>query len=160
MNVKPPRDAGAVMPCVQQLSQSDLFMDRLKALKILVDLLARADGSLDPDTAEAMRQAITLALYDKRTEVRWEAVDYLERRGTPEMVPALKELAVSDPAGGATEDEIAIRKNAAKAIRCDSAAGGKPITRETMASTQVGMKNLSVSVCIYPPGFVFACGSE
>jgi hypothetical protein len=108
--------AQAAMPCLQQLSKSDLFMDRLKAVGTSVALLARADGSLDSTTAEAMRQMIILALHDKRVEVQWEAVDFLERYGGSNMIPALKELADSNPGPHATQDDIAVRKNAAQAI--------------------------------------------
>jgi hypothetical protein len=104
------------MPCLEQLSKSDLFMDRLNAVRILIRLRASADGSLDPGTAGTIKQAIALALHDKRTEVQWEAVDWLARDGTQDMISALRELATSVPGSGATEDEIAVRTNAAKAI--------------------------------------------
>lgn len=107
--------AQVAMPCLQQLSKSDLFMNRLKAVKITARLLAGAGNSLDPDTTEAMKKAIVLALHDKRVEVQWEAVDWLKRDGTSDMIPALKGLAESNPGPNATEDEIAVRKNAAKA---------------------------------------------
>jgi hypothetical protein len=48
-------------------------------------------------------------------EVQWEAVDWLERLGTSDMIPALTELAQPFPGQGATEDDVAVRKNAAKA---------------------------------------------
>ena len=48
--------------------------------------------------------------------VQWEAVDWLERLGTSDMVPALTELAQSVPSQGATKGDVAVRKNAAKAI--------------------------------------------
>jgi hypothetical protein len=108
--------AQVAMPCLQQLMQSDLFMDRLNAVRISLGMLASGKGSLDPDTTEAMKQAVILALHDKRTEVQWEAVDGLERYGTPDMIPALKELASSVPGPSATKDEIEVRKNATRAI--------------------------------------------
>jgi hypothetical protein len=108
--------AQLAMPCLQQLSKSDLFMDRLKAVKIIVHLLASAGDSLDAGTAEAMRKAVVLALHDKELAVRIEAVDWLGRLGKPDMIPALRQIAESRPVTGATADEAFIRKNAAKAI--------------------------------------------
>jgi hypothetical protein len=108
--------AQVALPCLQQLLKSDLFMDRSNAVRISVALLAGAKSRLDSATAEAMRQMVILALHDQRVEVRWEAVGSLERDGRPDMIPALKELAESSPGPNATKDEIAIRKNAAKAI--------------------------------------------
>jgi hypothetical protein len=108
--------AQVVLPCLQQLSRNELFSDRSKAVRTSVALLAGATGSLDPTTAQAMRQMVRLALHDHRVEVQWEAVDSLERDGASDMIPALKELADSSAGVSATEDEIAVRKNAAKAI--------------------------------------------
>lgn len=108
--------AQVALPCLQQLSRSELFMDRLNAVGTSVALLARAKSNLDSATAEAMRQMVILALRDKRIEVQWGAVDSLERYGRADMIPALKQLAESSPGPDATEDEIAVRKNAAKAI--------------------------------------------
>jgi len=108
--------AQVALPCLQQLSKSNLFMDRLKAVGTSVALLARAKSSLDSTTVEAMRQMVILALHDQRVEVKWEAVDSLERGGRSDMIPALKELAESSPGPDATKDDIAVRRNAAKAI--------------------------------------------
>ena len=108
--------AQVAMPCLQELSKSDLFMDRLNAVKIFVNLLSSGGASLDSETAGAMRKAVVVALHDKHVEVQWEAVDWLERLGTSDMVPALTELAQSVPSQGATKGDVAVRKNAAKAI--------------------------------------------
>jgi hypothetical protein len=108
--------AQVALPCLQKLSKSDLFMDRLNAVRTSVALLAGAKSSLDSTTAEAIKQTVVLALHDNRVEVQWEAVDSLERDGTSEMIPALKGLAESSLGPNATEDEIAVRKNAAKAV--------------------------------------------
>jgi hypothetical protein len=108
--------AQVALPCLQQLSKSDFYRDRMKAAPIFVALLASAKGSLDSNTAETMKQAVVLALHDKRTEVQWEAVDSLQNYGASDMIPALKELAESNPGAGATSDETAVRKRAAKAI--------------------------------------------
>jgi hypothetical protein len=91
-------------------------MDRLNAVKISVHLLASAGESLNPDIAEVMKSVVVLAVHDKRVEVRFETVDWLGRLGKSDMIPALSELAESDPGYGATKDEIAVRKNAAQAI--------------------------------------------
>jgi hypothetical protein len=108
--------AQVALPCLQQLSKSELFSDRSKAVRTSAALLAGAIGSLDPTTAEAMRQIVRLALHDHRVEVQWEAVESLERDGAPDMIPVLREFAESSPGPNATEDEIAVRKSAAKAI--------------------------------------------
>jgi hypothetical protein len=115
-----PRESAAraqvAMPCLQELSTSDLFMNRLNAVKIFVNLLSSAGASLDPETAGAIRKAVVVALRDRRVEVQWEAVDWLERLGTSDMIPALTELAQSAPRQDATKDDVAVRKNAVKAI--------------------------------------------
>lgn len=108
--------AQAALPCLQGLSKSDLFMDRMRAARISVALLAGAKSNLDPSTAEAMRQMVVLALRDQVVEVQWEAVDWLGREGGSDMVPALRELVESNPGPNATKDEIAVRKSAASAI--------------------------------------------
>jgi len=115
-----PREGAArtqiAMPCLLELSKSDLFMDRLNAVKIFLNLLSSAGANLDPETAGAIRKAVVVALHDRRVEVQWEAVDWLERIGTSDMIPALTELAQPSPGQGTTEDDVAVRKNAAKAI--------------------------------------------
>lgn len=108
--------AQLAVPCLQQLSQSDLFMDRLKAAKISVHLLASSGDSLDPDTAAEMKKVVVLALHDKEFAVRIEAVDWLGRLGKPDMIPVLREIAESSSGTNATEEDIAVTKNAAKAI--------------------------------------------
>lgn len=108
--------AQVALPCLQQLLKSALFVDRSNVVRISVALLAGAKSSLDSTTAEAMRQMVILALHDQRVEVQWEAVDSLERDGASDMIPVLREFAESSPGPNATEDEIAVRKNAAKAV--------------------------------------------
>jgi hypothetical protein len=108
--------AQVAMPCLQQLSKSDLFMDRLNAVRTLVALLAGAKSRLDSGTAESMRQMVILALHDQRVEVQWEAVDSLEQYGRSDMIPALREFAESSPGPNATKDEIGARTSATKAI--------------------------------------------
>lgn len=108
--------AQVALPCLQQLSRSELFMDRLNAARTIVALLKSTGNSLDSGTAEAMRQMVILALHDQRVEVQWEAVDSLERYGRSDMIPVLRKLAESSLGPHATKDEIAVRKNAAKAM--------------------------------------------
>lgn len=108
--------AQAAMSCLQQLSKSDLALDRLKAAKIFVELLASARDRLDQDTTEAIRQAVMLALHDKDDSVRSQAVDTLESHGGTDLIPALREVAESDPAVSGATHEFWIRKEAAKAI--------------------------------------------
>lgn len=117
--------AFVAMPCLQQLSKSDLFIDRLKAVKIFIHLLASTDDSLDRDTAEAMRKAVGLALHDKEFAVRIEAVDWLGRLGMPDMIPALRGIVESAQRNGASEDDIVVRKNAAQAIAAIQSRAGK-----------------------------------
>lgn len=117
--------AQVALPCLQQLSKSDLFMDRLKTVSTLVALLASTKSNLDSTTAGAMKQMVRLALHDKRVEVQWEAVDSLERDGGMDMIPALREFAESNPGPNATRDEIAVRKNASKTIAAIQSRAGK-----------------------------------
>jgi len=108
--------AQVALPCLQQLSRGELFMDRMNAVRTIVALLKSARNGLDSNTAEAMRQIVILALHDQRVEVQWEAVDSLEQYGRSDMIPVLREFAESSPGPDAPKDEIVVRKNAAHAI--------------------------------------------
>jgi hypothetical protein len=56
------------------------------------------------------------ALHDQNESVRTETVESLEKFGTEDMIPVLKEVAESDPAIGKTTQSYWIRGYAAKAI--------------------------------------------
>lgn len=112
--------ARAAMPCLLQRSQSDLKINREIAVPMLAEALIKGQGTLNPGTVQKARLIILSDLRDPDVGVRSSAVDALERFGGPEMIPALQDVARTDPASEPGPDGkgpvFVIRENAAKAI--------------------------------------------
>jgi hypothetical protein len=100
------------LPCLMQMFGSNILL-RAEAAPVIVQALAKTAG-LEPTTILTAKQLILKALHDQEEVVRINTVDALGRFGGEDMIPALKQVAQSDPAPGADGD--AIRKRAAEAI--------------------------------------------
>ena len=107
------------MPCLLRRSQSPISMNRAATVPVLIQALAKSKESVDPATAHEVRRIILCALQDPDDGVRAFTVNALASFGTEDMIPALQEIAHSDPASEKTANGshwFPIRESAAKAI--------------------------------------------
>lgn len=101
------------LPCLMQMFASEVGLVRAEAAPVIVQALAKTAG-LDLKTIQAAKQLILKALRDREEAVRINTVEALGSFGEQDMIPALRQVAETDPAqavGG-----YPIRKWAAKAI--------------------------------------------
>jgi hypothetical protein len=103
-------------PCLKEMSGSSRILDRADASVILVELSAKAGSALDPSLAHEMKQIVIHALHDQDESVRDETVKSLEKFGTEDMIPALRQIAESDSAVDTVNHTFWIRSRAVKAI--------------------------------------------
>ncbi len=102
-------------PCLKQISASSGILDRDSASRIIIELSARAGKELDPSIAQEAKEMITNFLHDPYEGVRDDTVENLAKVGTEEMIPALRQVAESDPAVDRV-NHYWIRNRAVKAI--------------------------------------------
>lgn len=114
--------AKAAIPCLLQEARSDLGLVRSRAVALLVEALANGRNDLDASTIEAAQQVIRGALHDPDAVVRTKTVKALERYGSEEMIPELKEVAETDIS---PDGQFAIRRWAAEAIAAIQKRAGK-----------------------------------
>ncbi|MGA3107231.1 MAG: HEAT repeat domain-containing protein [Terriglobales bacterium] len=114
--------AKVTIPCLMRKSESTVSMNRAITVPILVQALAKAD-SLDPGTAQAVRQIVRDALNDRDEGVRAFTVHALGEYGEEDMIPALRTVAETDSSSevrgnsikrAAAEAVTAIQKRAAQ----------------------------------------------
>lgn len=105
----------AAMPCLVRMSENTFMLDRIRAAGILARLSA-LEGILDPPMAQEIQQLVVRALHDPAEAVRSSTVDALGDFGTEDMIPALRQVAESDPALNKTKQTYWIREDAATAI--------------------------------------------
>jgi hypothetical protein len=106
--------ARIAIPCLLQMSKSDLGVNRANAIPVLVGSLAKAKDSLDSGTILTVKQTIVSALSDSDEGVRAFTVHALVKFGTDDMIPALRKVSETDPSPEVHGHSI--RKEAAKAI--------------------------------------------
>jgi hypothetical protein len=113
-----PREAAArakaAMPCILQMSMSDLAIKRAIAAPMLVEALAKARDFLDASVAKSANQAVLRNLLDPDEGVRLFTVDALGKFGGTDMISPLKDVAERDPSPEVEGNSI--RKSAAEAI--------------------------------------------
>ena len=102
------------VPCLLTMFGSDLGGFRRKAAPIFVQILATRQSAADAQTTEKMKQVIRQALRDPDDGVRVDVIVALDRFGGEDMIPALKQVADTDPAPEVQGHSI--RKRAAEAI--------------------------------------------
>jgi HEAT repeat protein len=116
-----------VWPCVKQISlPAARWLDRDSASRIIIQLSAHAGKALDPLIAKEANEMIVQFLKDPYEGVRDDTVEELAKFGTEEMIPALKQVAESDPAMDNVDHSYWIRKRAAKAIAAIQKRLGRP----------------------------------
>ena len=120
LSAYPPRDAIAshakiAMPCLLQKAQSKESLGRARAIAILVQALGTKANELDADTVQKIQQVILNALHDQAFDVRALTVEALRRFGQQDMIPALQQIAETDPTPAAPNG-YSIRKLASEAI--------------------------------------------
>jgi hypothetical protein len=101
------------LPCLIDLLGSDLGTLRAKAGPVIVHVLATA-RDLDPKERETARQMVLKALHDPDLVVRSFVVFGLADYGGVDMIPALQEVADTDPAPEVQGHSV--RKRAIEAI--------------------------------------------
>jgi len=109
----------AAMPGIFQRSRSDVNINRALASETLVEALAKGEGALDPRTIKRAQQLILSNLHDPDAGVRSFTVGGLYSFGGTEVIPALSDVARSDPAIETQSDGkqwFPIREFATKAI--------------------------------------------
>lgn len=105
--------AKSAVPCLLQRANDAPSPVRGYVVAVLVQALAKGRGELDAVTIQAVQQIILSALYDPDDAVKIPTVKALGSFGGEGMIPALRNVAETDPdpSGG-----YAIRKWAAEAI--------------------------------------------
>lgn len=96
-------------------TQSKESLTRGEAVVILVQISGSKTAALDLATVQQTRQIILHALHDQAFDERWMTVEALERFGQRDMIPALDNVAETDPAPPAANG-YSIRKLANAAI--------------------------------------------
>jgi hypothetical protein len=102
-----------IISCLMQMAKSDRPGDRINSVSILIQIRSKVPG-LGMGMIQDIRAATIRALHDPDDGVREFTVDSLRDFGGEDMIPALQEVAESDPAPEV--QGISTRKNALKAI--------------------------------------------
>jgi hypothetical protein len=103
------------LPCLIQLYRSDVGLIRSQASPVIVQALAQSIGNSPGQSITAVaREVVLRSLHDPDEAVRINTIQALKNFGGQDMIPALKEVAQSDPAVGPDGDSI--RKWASEAI--------------------------------------------
>jgi hypothetical protein len=90
--------ATVTIPCLLQMSKSDIESDRAQSIPVLPHALAKRQNAIDRQTATAIHQAILDGLQDPSVTVRSETIASVGNFGSKDLIPALTNIAVSDPA--------------------------------------------------------------
>ncbi len=101
------------LPCLMEMFQSNVGLDRAQVAPVIVQALAKTAG-LDERTIQTAKGLILKALHDPEEADRINTIDALKSFGGEDMIPALRQVAVSDPAPEV--NRYSIRKWAAEAI--------------------------------------------
>lgn len=104
------------VPCLIQMFGSDVGLTRAEAAPVLVQSLAKGKDQLDPATNEKAKETVLAALHDPEEAVRSSTIRALGKLGGEDMIPALRQVANTDPAFVVHGYGYWIRKYAAQAI--------------------------------------------
>ena len=102
------------LPCLMQRFGSDIGLVRAEVAPVIVQVLAKTAG-LDEKTIQAAKALIFKALRDPEEADRLNTIEALKSFGGEDVIPALKQIAETDPAAPAANGD-SIRKWAAEAI--------------------------------------------
>lgn len=86
-----------VVPCLMQMAVSKWPDDRFRSVAVLIQIRARGQD-LDSGTTEKIRDITIHALHDADEGVRTFTADALGKFGGADMIPALQQVAQTDPA--------------------------------------------------------------
>ena len=86
-----------ILPCLMQMTESKSFGDRYIVSELLVQIGAK-NSNLSFGTAQKIRDVTIASLHDSNEMIRTGTVHALTRFGGEDMIPALKEVAETDPA--------------------------------------------------------------
>ena len=103
------------LPCLWKLSESERVWDRMGASVLLIKLWAKAGDVLDAATSQEVRRILERALHDQHEFTRATTIEYLQKYGREDMIPALRAVAESDPAIDKESQQFYLREYAAKA---------------------------------------------
>lgn len=101
-------------PCLIEMYRSEVGLVRAEAAGVLVQAVAKAQDQLDRNTIGMAIQLIGRALRDPDDAVRSTSVRALSKFAGPDMIPALEQVAQSDPSPEVHGHSI--RKSALDAI--------------------------------------------
>jgi len=105
---------------------SDVGLTRADAAAVLVQAWAKAGKQLGPSLSERVKQITLTALRDPEEAVRSHTIGALGKFGGQDMIPALRQVAETDPSPEVQGHSI--RKRAAKAIEAIQKRTGSPQT--------------------------------
>ena len=112
--------ARTAVPCLLEMANSDLGAYRAEAIAVLVQALAKGKGDLEARYVQAAKRQIIKGLHDQYAVVRGETVIAIGDFGDADMIPALQDVARSDPGSETRTDNntqwFPIREEATKAI--------------------------------------------
>ncbi|MGA8431532.1 MAG: HEAT repeat domain-containing protein [Candidatus Sulfotelmatobacter sp.] len=103
---------GSLVQCLTQMYGSDVGLTRAKAASLLVQIFEK--NNLASGTSESIHQIIMHSLHDPSEAVRIDTVHALGSFGGEDMIPALREVAETDPSPEVQGSSI--RKEATRAI--------------------------------------------
>jgi hypothetical protein len=111
------------LPCLMQRFGSDIGLVRAEVAPVIVQVLAKSTG-LDEKTIQAGKTLILKALHDPEEADRINTIEALKSFGGEDIIPALKQIAETDPAAPAANGD-SIRKWAAEAIEAIEKRAGR-----------------------------------
>jgi len=112
------------VPCLIQMYGSDVGLIRAEAAPLIVQALTKTSAtSLDQNTILTAKQVVSKALHDPNEAVRINTIEALGNFGGEDMIPALKQVAETDPAPEV--NGYSIRKWAVEAIAAIEKRGGR-----------------------------------
>jgi hypothetical protein len=110
------------LPCLMRMFRHDVGLVRAEIAPVIVQALAKTTG-LDEKTIEAAKGLILKALHDPEEAARINTIEALKWFGGEDMIPALKQIAQSDPAPEV--DGYSIRKWAVEAAAAIEKRAGR-----------------------------------
>jgi hypothetical protein len=108
--------AKVAIPCLLSRSKSNFALERRQTAELLLEVLAKKKTNLDPSMIEASKQVVQMALHDPDSGVRIGTVHALAEFGGEDMIPALRQIAESDPYVDTDNHSFWIRDYAHQAI--------------------------------------------
>lgn len=108
--------AKASLPCLLRRFNNGPHAFRGRVVTMIVKALAKGGNELDPATLQSAQETILGALRDTDEHVRADTVRALGKFGSPEVIPALEDVAKTDKAIDKLDHSLWIRDYAVKAV--------------------------------------------